>query len=678
MILIKSLLILLVSMQAVLASSAICKHGPPQTLGIEIQPKMKPLPFIFEPISVHSSIKNKPVSFKHNNQYSKRMRLLLLSATNDEGLEPTITLAKKVLNNYGIPFDHHYMVQAGEVINSLPNLVDALGRSLYYGVVFTTNQLAYEAVDKNFRSALNPEQWTIFRQYLSQFDLRLVSLYSFPNPSLGVEYIQLNDPGQEFVLSPSRNLVELDTAYPKNIKFSLKGSWAYGAKILDPQKSTPILSYGDSELASAILHKTMNNTEEMHFFFAQSQFFTSSLTLSSAWIHWLTRGVYQGKRRIMLNVHIDDVFLGTGLFSAFDILPDSNITDRYVYRLNSDDMLNYVYQQQYELAVLANNPAFKIELAFNGNGIWENGGYGRDSLLDTSIELFEHFFWLTHTYSHGDLNWFNYPMSKLELEANILIAQDFVPTTSSNYSPRSIVTPRISGLFNPRALQAMLDVGLQYATGDNTRPEIVPKNIHHGLYTTRDFNGYDGLFIIPRYATEIYYNVSLPREQEAEYNFIYSAHFGYKSSIDQILEREASRVTRQLLSYEYAPYMFHQANLRSFEWSDNRESLITLWVKSVIGELRKFSNLPVLAHKMDDLAPYFLDRMQTDACGVEIWQNYKENLMHSIEVNTQQKCLVSITGLNKQLPYWQLEKYGMDLTQEIRTSGRQNLLYPLQ
>lgn len=678
MLLIKSLLIFLFSMQAVLASNTICKHGQPQTLGIEIQPKMKPLPFIFEPSSLNSSMKPIQSNLKLNGQYSKRMRILLLSATNDENFEPTITLAKKVLNNFGIPFDHHFMVKDGEVTKQLPQLLDIFGRSLYYGVVLTTNQLAFETVDKNFRSALSMEQWSSFRQYLLHFDLRLVSLYSFPNPNLGVEYTQLSDPGQEFVLYPSRNLVELDSAYPKDIKFPLKGSWAYGAKILDPQNSIPIISYAGTDLTSAIIHTTINKTQEMHFFFAQSQFFTSSLTLSSAWIHWLTKGVYQGKRRIMLNVHIDDVFLGTGLFPAFDILPDSNITDRYVYRLNSDDMLHYVKQQKNELAVLANNPDFKIELAFNGNGIWENGGYGRDSLLDTSIDLFDHFFWLTHTYSHGDLNWFNYPMSKLELEANILIAQDFVPSTSSNYSPNSIVTPRISGLFNPKALQAMLDVGLKYATGDNTRPEIVPKNIHHGLYTTSEFNGYDGLFIVPRYATEIYYNVSLPIEQEAEYNFIYSRHFGYKSSIDQILEREASRVTRQLLSYEYAPYMFHQANLRSFNWHGQRESLITLWVKSVISELRKFSNLPVLAHKMDDLALYFLDRMQSDTCGIEIWQNYKENFMHSIEVSTQQKCLVSITGLKQQLSNWQLEKYGMDLSQEIRTSGRQILLYPLQ
>ena len=57
MLLIKSLLIFLFSMQAVLASNAICKHGQPQTLGIEIQPKMKPLPFIFEPSSLNSSMK---------------------------------------------------------------------------------------------------------------------------------------------------------------------------------------------------------------------------------------------------------------------------------------------------------------------------------------------------------------------------------------------------------------------------------------------------------------------------------------------------------------------------------------------------------------------------------------------------------------------------------------------
>jgi hypothetical protein len=81
---------------------------------------------------------------------------------------------------------------------------------------------------------------------------------------------------------------------------------------------------------------------------------------------------------------------------------------------------------------------------------------------------------------------------------------------------------------------------------------------------------------------------------------------------------------------------------------------------------------------MDDLAPMFLDRMQSDACGIEIWLNFKESHMHSLEVYTQEKCLVSITGLKSQLPNWKLEKYGKDITQEIRTSGRQSWLYPLQ
>jgi hypothetical protein len=46
---------------------------------------------------------------------------------------------------------------------------------------------------------------------------------------------------------------------------------------------------------------------------------------------------------------------------------------------------------------------------------------------------------------------------------------------------RSIVTPRISGLNYTEAIEAMLQAGLRYAVGDNSREDLRPANPFHGF-----------------------------------------------------------------------------------------------------------------------------------------------------------------------------------------------------
>ena len=75
------------------------------------------------------------------------------------------------------------------------------------------------------------------------------------------------------------------------------------------------------------------------------------------------------------------------------------------------------------------------------------------------------------------------------------------------FSSRCMVTPQISGLRNGDALAALAEAGVTCATGDNTWPFLLKQdNPYHPLYTTAATNGYDGLAIIPRFATEVYYN----------------------------------------------------------------------------------------------------------------------------------------------------------------------------
>ena len=121
-----------------------------------------------------------------------------------------------------------------------------------------------------------------------------------------------------------------------------------------------------------------------------------------------------------------------------------------------------------------------------------------------------------------------------------------------------MVTPQISGLLNGDALAALVKNGITCAVGDNTWPFLAakPSNPYGLVYTTKAANGYDGFAILPRSATEIYYNCSVPAQNEALYNKLYSTYYGSNSTMAQIVAREAVRVVRDgMLKLRQDPYM---------------------------------------------------------------------------------------------------------------------------
>jgi hypothetical protein len=116
---------------------------------------------------------------------------------------------------------------------------------------------------------------------------------------------------------------------------------------------------------------------------------------------------------------------------------------------------------------------------------------------------------------------------------------------------------QISGLHNGDALAALARQGVGCAVGDNTWSFLInPDNPHHMLYTTKKEHGYNGFEILPRFATEIYYNCSTASQNLALYNSLYRSFYGRDSTIDELMQREAVRVVRDgLLSLRHDPYM---------------------------------------------------------------------------------------------------------------------------
>lgn len=242
------------------------------------------------------------------------------------------------------------------------------------------------------------------------------------------------------------------------------------------------------------------------------------------------------------------------------------------------------------------------------------------------------------------------------------------PVKTPNYSPAGLVSPRISGLNYSAAIKAMLDTGIRFAVGDNSRPALYNyQNRYHMVNapitvltqdtTVEQAQQLSNAFkVIPRFATRVYFDCSLPEESVAEHNAIYGPDcsgfdsiepinpprtrcnkdsFKYNKSLtyEEIMWIESRDVVTNLLKYRHDPYMFHQANLRFFpykeEWTAmggritfptdivKKTCLQCLWIDYVVDYIMKYIKFPILTYRMDDLHEKFEQREKRDNCDIE-------------------------------------------------------------
>jgi hypothetical protein len=229
-------------------------------------------------------------------------------------------------------------------------------------------------------------------------------------------------------------------------------------------------------------------------------------------------------------------------------------------------------------AALPAGSNFTITFPYNyGTVQVDLGGWHNDPLFQRAMQrdILDNFIWESHTFDHPYLDNLTYAQVTSEYTKNVPGILTLFNVTSvdqiPNYCSKSTITPSISGLFNGNAIKAILDFGFQFVVGDNSRPELIPSNVYHTLHTTAAVNGYDGLMIVPRHATNIYYDACWPIHITEQYDHFYGSIYG-SSTIDQIVSRDVEVAMRNLLAYRHDPFMFHQ--VRRDEERRGREVLI--------------------------------------------------------------------------------------------------------
>ncbi|KAF4633936.1 hypothetical protein G7Y89_g4169 [Cudoniella acicularis] len=256
---------------------------------------------------------------------------------------------------------------------------------------------------------------------------------------------------------------------------------------------------------------------------------------------------------------------------------------------------------------------------------------------------------------------------------------------SSYYSKidKGLIPPAITGLHNADALRAWVDAGIVMVVGDNTRPILMnPINEMWPAMTNLAINGYEGIQINPRWATNIYYNCPLPDCTVLEW---INTSAG-KGDFQDLLLIEKATNTRHLLGLHHDAFMFHQANLNYATANETvingvskKLSLFQVWVETVTQEMVRLMDWPIISLKHDDFGASFAARMARDACvpGLTYTTNPTAKTLTAITLTTENgnKCSkpipVTVPGTVTNLQGFTTEQIGSDpLTIWVNMTGK--------
>ncbi|KAK3316764.1 hypothetical protein B0H66DRAFT_562110 [Apodospora peruviana] len=579
------------------------------------------------------------------------------------------------LLGYGIPYQVVTVPQEGIV---LPALTESSPHGNYGGIIIVS-EVAYE-YPTGWASAITAAQWEALYTYQVRFGVRMVRLDSFPSTDLGVTTAigGCCNAGTEQMISISDA-----SAFPTaNIKsgagVSTQGLWHFPAVITNATIAKSIATFApdssglfSTTTTAAIINHFGSRQQMVWFIGFAPEWSQASNFLQHAFIHWITRGLFVGKRKTYLNTQVDDMHLETELY-----LPTGTS-----FRIRTNDLDTHkAWQSEINTRLPAGSNYF-IEIGHNGNGDIDAAtvqpssesvcspdyavgydmppspplefqkplGTGTDlwppefdiaynwtlacAKLDPVATWFYNnldvFAAVSHTFTHEVLTNATYHDANREIYFNIGWLKQIGLWYSARFSPRSLIPPGITGLRNGDAIRAFMDNGILYVVGDNTRPVLRNQvNSFWPVISNAEINGFYGLVIIPRWATTMYYNCWSQDCTLQEW----IATSGGGGDFNTLLNDARTVNTRYLLGLHHDPFMFHQANMRSGDVNtitvgtqSGPLSLLQIWVETITQEMVRLTNWPIISLKQDDIGALFGQRMSLDACEPNLVYNYSED-----------------------------------------------------
>lgn len=581
-------------------------------------------------------------------------KILVIAA---DGSEPQLGAIKQALDYMGSPYD--VLVSATETLTA-----DKLSEgetAKYSGVILTNGEAGYTDPLLGYTSGLTAEEWNTLYAFETAFKIRQVTWYTWPNPSYGLTY-----PEQTVVTgngttvsgtltSAGRTLFSYLTLAPVVVD----NAWTYLAKPFDAN-TTPLITTPEG-YALASISKSADGRENLAMTFDTNEHLIHAHQVSYGVINWVTEGKFVGQKRVYLDAQVDDYFYPNDLWNPSD--PNNMVS---TYRMSGDDMKKLdAWQDTWRKGIA---PSLKLSMAFNGEGTSGDAEYQPDTLTPTTPEIQSEFKWINHTWTHLNLNAATYAEAYEEIKLNLDLAPQLGLT---DYSSKNLVTPEISGLFNPEAMRAAKDLGIKYTVSDTSRmgPQCVTACFPTPTANAATYNELEpSILMIPRRPTNLFYNVSTPSEWVSEYNHIHRNYWGKDLTYQEILDFESGVLLQYMMRGEIYPWMFHQANLRFY---DGQRSLLTDLLDVTLNKYKAMFRLPILSPRMDQIASKIEERMALDSSNVEVIFNKGSS---TLTLSASKTTVVPVTGVQYGNA---VAKYGGQYTSYITVPGGQTMTISL-
>lgn len=513
---------------------------------------------------------------------SRDLRLLVLSA---DGGESTLPAIRQTLDYLGTPYSVY--IASEEPPLTRERLAEGC-RGFYQGVILASGNLSYTPPgEERTRSALSGEEWRALREYEAEFGVRRLAWYAYPGPEYGLRPPESSGEAPIRARLTARGREIFGYLNPET-PVEVREAFVYRAR--PTGDATPLLVDGEGH-ALAVLAERPGGRKTLALTFSSNPWLTHNLLLSYGLIDWVTGGLFLGERRVYLTAHVDDVFIPDQLVGGGS------------YRMTGEDLrVSAARQREWRSRELFSE--LRLDLAYNAYGT--TGLYIPDTLTPAARELQEEFRWINHTYRHLDWDEVDYRTAASELEQNDAWARQ---TNLARYSPLNLVTPEYSGLNNPEAMRAARREGIRYLVGDTSEPGFDNPSPNAGLYHPLE----PDIFVIPRYPTNLGFDVSTPREWTADYNRRYRDFWGENLTYREVLDRESDVLLSYMLKGDINPLMFHQANLRAY---DGEHTLLTDLLQTTLRKYSALLRLPVLSPPMEKLGERVKRRTAYDGAGV--------------------------------------------------------------
>lgn len=603
---------------------------------------------------------------------SLAMKVLVISAEGGDA-RPSLLAITSVLDQMGVP--HDTIVLKGPQATALQlvpgTLDDGAGNGRYQGVILETGDLAYEQSPGYYPSAMTAAQWAMLRQYQRDFGVRSATLYTRPAITvtddgvypLDVSYgltsagaVVATDASPvtaTFTATGQQVFSYLNVANPIVFKNAAGSSlFTYPSTPVAGTAAVPLLMATDGVNSMASVYHAPDGWQNLTLSADSNPELTHSLLLGYGVVNWVTQGVFLGERKVYMSAQPDDMMIPDELW---DPVSKSTPGGTFRYRNTGTDYNRLVaWQAGFRADPLL--ASFRLEMPFNGVGYnttnpeYLNPGEMLDTLSPAIRANPNAFRWINHTWDHTKLD----PKDGFTPTVASILSQlawnDEVATGLRSGEPNdplapkvafglyergAFIQPEISGLESPVFWDAAQRFGLRYILMDTSKAYSgfmpsrtavgdIPPNTGFASSLDTFVPGNPRIFIIPRYPTNLYYNVSTPAEWVSEYNHFYGANgivppppgqaswFGGDSTYEQILDRESDTLLRYMLKFHANSWMFHAANLRAYQSNSNRSTLSDL-LDRVATKYRAVYTLPVLSPSQSEIGQIMQARIAYNA-----------------------------------------------------------------